>query len=228
MTATQYFTAPKLQVQKANFEKSILQTTKKVLVKDFIAKNPQIKEQECHRLNHIIVTFLSREIADSLDVFAKRKLISNKDTKYFEKLANADNDFIENGYRKSNQMESYGKDFMMVIEVFNNLANKSLSNFQIASNPLLVEILSLIYGIKHIQIVVPILCSVIGRVPVPNTMRIINEKIAELQSLFMKQYAEVSNDKTFDFDRFQNTFHRIAGMTTKEFTEYAKEISPNV
>ena len=126
MTATQYFTAPKLQVQKANFEKSILQTTKKVLVKDFIAKNPQIKEQECHRLNHIIVTFLSREIADSLDVFAKRKLISNKDTKYFEKLANADNDFIENGYRKSNQMESYGKDFMMVIEVFNNLVSNAI------------------------------------------------------------------------------------------------------
>ena len=224
MTATQYFTAPKLQVQKANFEKSVIQTTKKVLVKDFIAKNPQIKEQECHRLNHIIVTFLSREIADSLDVFAKRKLISNKDTKYFEKLANEDNDFIENGYRKNDQMENFGKDFITVIEVFNNLAKKSLSDFQIASNPLLVEILSLIYGIKHIQFVVPILCSVIGRVPVPNTMRIINEKISELQNLFMKQYAEVSNSKTFDFDRFQKTFQRIAEMTTKEFTQYANEL----
>lgn len=224
MTATQYFTAPKLQVQKASFEKSVMQTTKKVLVKDFIAKYPQIKEKECHRLNHIIVTFLSREIADSLDVFAKRKLISNKDTKYFEKLANEDNDFIENGYRKSNQMESYGKDFMMVIEVFNNLSKKSLSEFQIASNPLLVDTLSLIYAIKHIQFVVPILCSVIGRLPEPNTMRIIKEKIAELQNLFMKQYAEVSNAKTFDFDRFQKTFQRIAGMTTKEFTQYANEL----
>jgi hypothetical protein len=224
MTATQYFTAPKLIIQKANWEKSIVQTTKKVLVKDFMAKHKKIDEKECHRLNHVIVTFLSREIADSLDVFASRKLISGKDTKYFEKLANQDNDFIENGYRESNKMDHYANDFAMVIGVFNNLSKKSLSEFQIASNPLLVEILSLIYAIKHIQIVVPILCRVVGKLPVPNTMRIIKEKIAELQNLFMKQYAEVSNAKSFDFDRFQKTFQRIAGMTTKEFTQYANEL----
>jgi hypothetical protein len=224
MSATQYFNAPKLIIQKANWEKSIVQTTKKILIKDFIAKNPIIKEKECHRLNHVIVTFLSREIADSLCVFASRKLISWKDTKYFEKLANQDNDFIENGYRKSNQMESYANDFTIVIEVFNNLAKKSLSSFQIASNHLLVEILSLIYAIKHIQVVVPILCRVVGKLPEPNTMRIIKEKIAELQNLFMNQYSEVSNAKSFDFDRFQKTFQRIAGMTTKEFTEYANEL----
>ena len=224
MTATQYFTSPKLKLKTANFEKSVIETTKKILIKDFIAKNPIIKEKECHRLNHVIVTFLSREIADSLDVFASRKLISGKDTKYFEKLANQDNDFIENGYRESNKMDHYANDFAMVIRVFNNLSKKSLSEFQMASNPLLVEILSLIYAIKHIQVVVPILCSVIGRLPEPNTMRIIKEKIAELQNLFMKQYAEVSNAKSFDFDRFQKTFQRIAEMTTKEFTEYAKDL----
>lgn len=121
-------------------------------------------------------------------------------------------------------MDHYANDFAMVIGVFNNLSKKSLSEFQMASNTLLVEILSLIYAIKHIQVVVPILCRVVGKLPVPNTMRIINEKITELQNLFMKQYAEVSNAKSFDFDRFQKTFHRIAEMTTKEFTQYAKEL----
>ena len=55
-------------------------------------------------------------------------------------------------------------------------------------------------------------------------MRILKEKITDLQKLFMKQYAEVSNAKDFDFDRFNNTFKRIASMTNKEFTEYAKEL----
>ena len=224
MTATQYFTTPKLQLKPANFEKAVMQTTKKVLVKSFLAKNKPIKEQECHRLNHIIVTFISREIADSLLVLSERKLISTKDIKYFEKLASADNDYIENGYRKSGAIKRFGDDFMMVIGVFNTLAIKSLSEFQVKSNPTLVETLSLIYQIKHIKLVVPILCSVIGRLPQKNVMRILNEKIAELQKLFMNQYSEVSNAKEFDFDRFQKTFVRIAGMTNKEFTQYAEEL----
>lgn len=224
MTATQYFTTPKLQIQKANWEKSVMQTAKQVLVKDFMAKNQPVKEQECHRLNHIIVTFLSREIADSLLVLSERRLISAKDIKYFEKLASADNDFIENGYRKSGAIQRLGDDFMLVVSVFNALATKSLSDFQAKSNPMLVEILSLIYQIKHIKVVVPILCAVIGRLPQRNVERILNEKIAELQNLFLKQYSEVSNAKDFDFDRFQNVFSRIAGMTNKEFTQYAKEL----
>lgn len=224
MTATQYFTTPKLQIQKANWEKSVMQTAKQVLVKDFLAKNQPVKEQECHRLNHIIVTFLSREIADSLLVLSERRLISAKDIKYFEKLASADNDFIENGYRKSGAIQRLGDDFMLVVSVFNALATKSLSDFQAKSNPMLVEILSLIYQIKHIKVVVPILCAVIGRLPQRNVERILNEKITELQNLFLKQYSEVSNAKEFDFDRFQNVFSRIAGMTNKEFTQYANEL----
>lgn len=224
MTATQYFTTPKLQIQKANWEKSVMQTAKEILVKDFMAKHKPVKEQECHRLNHIIVTFLSREIADSLLVLSERNLMSAKDMKYFEKLASADNDFIENGYRKSGAIQRLGDDFMMVVGVFNSLATKSLSEFQAKSNPMLVEVLSLIYQIKHIEVVVPILCSVIGRLPQKNVMRILNEKITELQNLFMRQYSEVSNAKEFDFDRFQNVFSRIAGMTNKEFTQYAQEL----
>jgi hypothetical protein len=228
MTATQYLNAPKLQIKKANWEKSVMKTAKEVLIKDFKAQHAPIKEQECHRLNHVIVTFLSREIADSLLVLSERRLISTKDIKYFEKLASGDNDYIENGYRKSGAIQRLGDDFILVVGVFNSLAAKSLSEFQVKSNPMLVEVLSLIYQIKHIKVVVPILCAVIGRLPQKNVIRILNEKISELQALFMKQYAEVSNAKTFDFDRFQKTFQRIAGMTTKEFTEYAKEISPNV
>ena len=224
MTATQYFTTPKLQVQKADWQTAVAKTVKEVLVKDFMAKNQRVKEQECHRLNHIIVTFLSREIADSLLVLSERNLISAKDMKYFEKLASADNDFIENGYRKSGAIQRLGDDFMMVVSVFNSLATKSLSEFQAKSNPLLVEILTLIYAIKHIEVVVPILCSVIGRLPQKNVMRILKEKITDLQKLFMKQYAEVSNAKDFDFDRFNNTFKRIASMTNKEFTQYANEL----
>lgn len=224
MTATQYFTTPKLQIQKSDWEKSVMKTAKEVLVKDFLAKNQPIKEQECHRLNHIIITFLSREIADSLLVLSERRLISTKDIKYFEKLASADNDFIENGYRKSGAIKRLGDDFMMVINVFNSLATKSLSEFQAKSNPMLVEILSLIYAIKHIKVVVPILCAVIGRSPQRNVERILNEKITELQNLFMKQYSEVSNAKEFDFNRFNNTFQRIAQMTNKEFTQYAKAL----
>lgn len=224
MTATQFFTTPKLQIQKANWEQSVIKTAKEVLVKDFLAKNKPIKEQECHRLNHIIVTFLSREIADSLLVLSERRLISTKDISYFEKLASADNDYIENGYRKSGAIKSLGDDFMMVVGVFNSLATKSLSEFQAKSNPMLVEILSLIYAIKHIKVVVPILCAVIGRLPQKNVERILNEKISELQNLFLKQYSEVSNAKDFDFNRFNNSFQRIASMTNKEFTQYANEL----
>lgn len=224
MTATQYFTSPKMKIKQANWEKSVMQTAKKVLIKDFTDKHPKIQEKECHRLNHIIITFLSREIADSLLVLSERKLISTKDIKYFEKLASADNDFIENGYRKSGAIKRLGEDFTMVVGMFNKLAEKSLSKFQTESNPMLVEILSLIYGINHIKVVVPILCSVIGRLPQKNVERILNEKITELQYLFLKQYGEVSNAKDFDFDRFQNTFIRISEMTNNEFTQYAKEL----
>lgn len=224
MTATQYFTTPKLQLQPANFEKAVMQTTKKVLVKSFIAKNKPIDEQECHRLNHIIVTLLSLEIASSLLVLSERRIISAKDVKYFDKLAGNDVDYIENGYRKAGQIEHFTKDFELVVNTFNTLAAKSVSEFQAKSDPVLVDLLALIYGIKHIQTAIPILCRVVGKVPMPNTMRILREKILELEAAFMKRYAEVSNSRTFDFNRFQKTFVRIAGMTNKEFTEFTEEL----
>lgn len=222
MTATQYFTTPKLQLQPANFEKAVMQTTKKVLVKNFLAKNQPIDEQECHRLNHIIVTLLSLEIASSLLVLSERRIISAKDVKYFDKLAGNDVDYIENGYRKAGQIEHFTKDFERVVNTFNTLALKSVSEFQAKSDPMLVDLLALIYEIKHIQTVIPILCRVVGKVPQPNTMRILREKITEIEAVFMKRYAGVSNSKIFDFNRFQKTFVRIAGMTNKEFTEFTE------
>lgn len=225
MTATQYFTTPKLHINTANFEKAVMQTTKKVLVKSFIAKNKPIEEKECHRLNHVIVTFLSLEIASSLLVLSERRIISAKDVKYFDKLAGNDVDYIENGYRKAGQIEHFTKDFERVVNTFNTLAAKSVSEFQAKSDPVLVDLLALIYEIKHIQTAIPILCRVVGKVPMPNTMRILREKILELESAFMKRYAEVSNSRTFDFNRFQKTFVRIAGMTNKEFTEFTEQLN---
>ena len=58
---------------------------------------------------------------------------------------------------------------------------------------------------------------IIKGIPEANTMRILNEKLEELQISFNKLFSEVSNQKDFDFDKHKPTFNKIKSMKYSEF-----------
>ena len=203
MTATQYFDSPKLQLKKFTFKHT-----------------PNTVEKECHRLNYTIVTLITRDIVDTLSAYSKEKLISSKDMVYFEKLANQDNDYLFDLYKKRGRLDDACDDFSTVSELFSKFADLSLSEYQKGSAPLLKEILSVIYGLHYIQTVIPMLCSTIGRVPDANVARIIKEKKSEMEKLFMAEFKEVSNQKTFDFGQLDSTFKKMEKMSRNEYLEF--------
>lgn len=209
MTAVQFLDPPK-ELINLKFKKA------------FERKKPEIKE--CHNLNYSIITFATREIADSLSVWAKRGLISLKDTAYFEKMADSDNDELFAIYKKYGRTDLVFDDFQRVVTLFQNLAKRSLSQFQIQAAPMLVDILAIIYSIQYIQVAIPELCFVMERMPQSNTMRIIREKESELQKLFMSLYQEVSNSKEFNFNIFKNMFSKIIKMTRNEYLTLTEEM----
>lgn len=206
MIATKYFEAPELKIIKFDHFKS------------------ETKINESHRLTYSLLTLISREVADSLSVWADKGLISRKDVSYFEKMVNEDNDYLFSLYKKRDFQDQVNDDFETITNLFNRLAEKSLSSFQMASNKKLKEFLAIIYALKFIRIAVNTMCLLAGKYPDENNFRITNEKTEELQMIFLKMYKEVSNFKKFDFGQFDDVFKMITKMKRQEFILYAKSL----
>ena len=179
----------------------------------------QLNYTEAQTLNYSIICFLNRDIADNFEWIFKNKLIMSKDIKYFTKLADRDVNFLEGLYRKKNKMQDFSSDFDYIQSIFTNLVNKDLSEFQ-RKEKMIVEVLTTIYELRFIK---NNLSSIINSgVPEPNTMRILNEKLEELESVFLNLFSKVSNKKTFDFNKNKNFFDAIKSMKYAEFKNILK------
>ena len=179
----------------------------------------QLHYTEAQTLNYSIICFLNRDIADNFEWIFKNKLIMSKDIKYFTKLADRDVNFLEGLYRKKNKMQDFSSDFDYIQSIFTNLVNKDLSEFQ-RKEKMIVEVLTTIYELRFIK---NNLSSIINLgVPEPNTMRILNEKLEELESVFLNLFSKVSNKKTFDFNKNKNFFDAIKSMKYEEFKNILK------
>lgn len=186
---------------------------------------PKIVAQEHHKLNYLLITLMSREVSDTLYEFAKLKIVTYEGLKNFDYLVNGDNDFLFTNKRHKGAIKQLSQDFQTTVDFFNNLANKCLSSFQIEMQPILTEILAIIFGIQYIQSAVPDLCSLEYKIPDAKQHKFLTQKIEELKVSFLKYYAEVSNAKTFDFDCYQKLFAEIRTMTYKAFRELTEKIS---
>ena len=183
-------------------------------------KIPSLKKHkitEPHALNHHIITLYTMEIVDELSLLASEGIISDKDIKFFEKKSNLDVDYMEMLYSKHKKNTLFGSDFEMIKSFSNALAEKSLSDFQKLNQPFLLEILPIIYGLKFIKNNVQFVASVEKRIPDVNAVRIVREKIEELETLFLNVYAKCSNKKEFTFEQFKSLFDKVKKMTYKEF-----------
>ena len=179
----------------------------------------QLHYTEAQTLNYSIICFLNRDIADNFEWIFENKLIMSKDIKYFTKLADRDVNFLEGLYRKKNKMQDFSSDFDYIQSIFTNLVNKDLSEFQ-RKEKMIVEVLTTIYELRFIK---NNLSSIINSgVPEPNTMRILNEKLEELESVFLNLFSKVSNKKTFDFNKNKNFFDAIKSMKYEEFKNILK------
>ena len=179
-------------------------------------KNPniQLEHTEPQTLNYAIICFLNRDIADNMEWLFENKLISNRDVKYFTKMADKDIDFLEGIYKKKDKMNDFASDFSLVQNLFEGLAENDLSEYQMKM-PYLHTVLTTIYQLKFIK---NNLASIIIKgIPEANTMRILNEKLGELQISFNKLFSEVSNHKEFNFDKHIPTFNKIKSMKYSEF-----------
>ena len=186
---------------------------------DLKKPSAQLHYTEAQTLNYSIICFLNRDIADNFEWIFENKLIMSKDIKYFTKLADRDVNFLEGLYRKKNKMQDFSSDFDYIQSIFTNLVNKDLSEFQ-RKEKMIVEVLTTIYELRFIK---NNLSSIINSgVPEPNTMRILNEKLEELESVFLNLFSKVSNKKTFDFNKNKNFFDGIKSMKYAEFKNILK------
>lgn len=180
-----------------------------------------VKKQEIlesHRLNYTIISFLNREVADGLETFYEKGIISNRNMKYFMKILNGDADYFFKLGETYNQSNLMTEDFIRVQNLFYYLSEKSLSTFQ-KNVPLLFQILTTIYELEFIKIITPLLLASLGRVSNESIIRIVVEKQEELKEAFMRIYVNYSNKKEFNFSQFNSLFHKIRKMNYKEFTE---------
>ena len=157
MKTLNYFNTPKIALKKPNI---------------------QLEHTEAQTLNYAIICFLNRDIADNMEWLFENKLISSRDIKYFVKMADKDIDFLESLYKKKDKMNDFASDFSLVQNLFEGLAKSDLSEYQMKVK-FLHQILTTIYQLKFIK---NNLASIIIKgIPQENTMRILNEKLEELQ-----------------------------------------------
>lgn len=212
----QYIDTPKLGINR-----KVAQTLSKKMAYNVI-RTPEPTEQ--HRLVHTICSFLSREIADSLEYWSDQKLISKIGVQFFVDKANAEIDYLEDIYAKNTEQSVFRDDFNKSVGLCKKLAEKSVSKFQQDSDPMLVELLTTIYAIRFIENSVRFISWCVGKYPERNVLNKIGGKRKEVETLFLKRYAEVSNTKHFDFGRFNSVFDNVKTMTYKEFGTFVNEL----
>lgn len=180
------------------------------------------KFNKTHGLNFQLITFISRDIADSLQHLFDEKLITARHIDFFTKKVNKDVDEMEVNYSKSGGKENFSNNFSIIQDFFNALTNKSTSEFQRLEDPMLVHLLNCIYQIKFVMNNIAMVAWSEGRLPNKTIVDLLEFKLNELETVFLKRYSNVSNKKSFDFNKFQYLFDKIKKMDYEEFNELTK------
>ena len=185
------------------------------------AKRTPLKPK--HEFNYSVISLLNMDIVDSLSVYAKKGLIAKEGLERFEGQANKDiSEYFERSsiFHKYNDVSS---DFDMVVEFFNKLSERCLSNYQKQNAPILKDLLTTILQTEYMIYEIPILIACQNRTPAKKPFNYLKQKLEELKKAFMKIYVNYSNKKEFNFDVYKGVFVRMSNMGYKEFVKFAKE-----
>ena len=185
------------------------------------AKRTPLKPK--HEFNYSVISLLNRDIIDALSVFAKKGIIEDKALEGFEEKVNNDvNEYFSKApiFHKHNDVTS---DFYMIVNLFNKLSERCLSNYQKENAPILKDLLTTILQIEYIVYEIPILIACQNRTPAKKPFNYLKQKLEELKEAFIKIYVNYSNNKDFNFDVYKGVFVRMSNMGYKEFVKFAKE-----
>ena len=185
------------------------------------AKRTPIKPK--HEFNYSVVSLLNRDIVDGLSIYANKGIIENKALEGFEEKVNNDvNEYFSKApiFHKYNDIS---EDFNMIVNLFNKLSERCLSNYQKENAPILKDLLTTILQIEYIVYEIPILIACQNRTPAKKPFNYLKQKLEELKEAFIKIYVNYSNNKDFNFDVYKGVFVRMSNMGYKEFVKFAKE-----
>ena len=185
------------------------------------AKRTPLKPK--HEFNYSVISLLNMDIVDSLSVFAKNGLIAKEGLERFEEKVNNDiNQYFNKApiFHKYNDVSS---DFDMVVEFFNKLSERCLSNYQKQNAPILKDLLTTILQTEYMIYEIPILIACQNRTPAKKPFAYLKQKLEELKKEFMRIYVNYSNNKEFNFEVYKGVFSRMSNMGYKEFVKFAKE-----
>ena len=185
------------------------------------AKRTPLKPK--HEFNYSVISLLNMDVIDALSVYAKKGIIEDKALEGFEEKVNNDVDeYFKKApiFHKHNDINS---DFDMIVNFFNKLSERCLSNYQKQNAPILKDLLTTILQIEYIVYEIPILIACQNRTPAKKPFAYLKQKLEELKEAFIKIYVNYSNNKDFNFDVYKGVFVRMSNMGYKEFVKFAKE-----
>ena len=186
------------------------------------AKRTPLKPK--HEFNYSVISLLNMDVIDSLSVYAKKGIIEDKALEGFEEKVNNDVDEYFNKAPIFHKYNDINSDFDMVVNFFNKLSERCLSNYQKQNAPILKDLLTTILQIEYIVYEIPILIACQNRTPAKKPFKYLKQKLEELKTAFIKIYVNHSNNKDFNFDVYKGVFVRMSNMGYKEFVKFAKEI----
>lgn len=186
-----------------------------------IKKEREVKE--CHKVNYVIITIISREISDCIYGWGKRGIINEKGNVFFEKLSDKDYDNLNQMMLKVKNEEINNEHYNGIVVIFQEMAKKTLSDFQRKSNPELEEYLKVIYAIKFIENNVLNITLSQGLLPNFKGINFLRKKRKEIEEVFIMEYKKVSNSKSFDFDQFKPLFNKIKYMNWGDYKKFLEE-----
>lgn len=185
------------------------------------AKRTPLKPK--HEFNYSVISLLNRDVVDGLSIYANKGIIEDKGFEGFEEKVNKDVDkYFSKApiFHKHNDINS---DFDMVVEFFNKLSERCLSNYQKQNAPILKDLLTTILQIEYMVYEIPILIACQNRTPAKKPFAYLKQKLEELKEAFIKIYVNYSNNKEFNFDVYKGVFVIMSNMGYKEFVKFAKE-----
>ena len=185
------------------------------------AKRTPLKPK--HEFNYSVISLLNMDVIDALSVYAKNGIIEDKALEGFEEKVNNDVDEYFNKAPIFHKYNDVSSDFDMVVEFFNKLSERCLSNYQKQSAPILKDLLTTILQIEYMVYEIPILIACQNRTPAKKPFAYLKQKLEELIEVFMRIYVNYSNNKDFNFDVYKGVFVRMSNMGYKEFVKFAKE-----
>ena len=174
---------------------------------------------ESQKLAYYLTSMLSIDVRDSFELFSEKDLIDKKMLEKFLEMSGNDFDYIWNIAKEKDKTDHINKDFIYLTEFLDRLTKASLSDYQMSVDADLYEILRCIYSIHLLMKANEYHANSDGRYVLEKWKKFFSEKETLLQSKFMEKYVLVSNNRTFDFNKHDNFFHKLVRSNYKTFTE---------